>query len=223
MLEEFNEQYTTKDKKNITSDWEGTLTSLKRYKNLDIINRVGPLVVGIYLKMGRQNDYYTPIYYVHNLCREFPCLTSTLNIKGKMITPENHNQMHIAEAENLAQRAYIPIEGDLCIDEIIAGYERYFRAPNLTSYMEYEDLALICGWVKDANRIEYVLKLIRKQLKFWPEERYFVEDGGFEKWFGNLEQKVWNSNELSTIVEAELIKHKLMKIPERKILNVINF
>lgn len=218
MLEEISGQYTTKDKKIITNDWEAVLKPLKKYKNLYINNRIGPLVVGIYLKMGRLNTFYTPIYYVHNLCRTFPCLTLTLSIEGKMILHEKHNQMYVSEAESLVQQAYIAIDGNLSIDEIIAGYERYFISPNMTSYAEYEDLALICGWTKDKNKIEYALDLIYKKLKMWSEERYFAEDNGFENWFKGLEKKVWNGNELNSIVETELIKHKLEKTPERKIL-----
>lgn len=189
MLEEIGKQFTAKDKRNITNDWEDTLKPLKRYKNLDLINRIGPLVVGVYLKMGRINTYYTPIYYVHNLCREFPCFTSTLNIKGRMISPEKHNQMYVVEAEELTHKAYIAIDGNLSIDEIIAGYEKYFISPNLSSYIEYEDLALVCGWLQVASKIEYVLNFIYQRLKLWPEERYFSESGGFEKWFNNLEKK----------------------------------
>lgn len=218
MLEGINGQYTTKDKKTITNDWEEALKSLKRYKNLYINNRVGPLVVGIYLKMGRLNTYYTPIYYVHNLCRTFPQLTLTMSIKEKMIPTEKHNEMYMREAESLAKQAYISIDGNLNINEVIAGYERYFISPNMTSYVEYEDLALICGWTKEAKKIEYVLNIVYNELKSWPEERYFAEFDGFEKWFKSLEKKVWDGDKLRSIVESELMKHKLVKIPERKIL-----
>ncbi len=220
MLKEISGQYTTKDKRIIIKDWEDTLKPLKKYKNLSINNRVGPLVVGIYLKMGRTSAFYTPIYYVHNLCRVFPpqALTVTLRIEGKMISPEKHNEMYITEAEALKKQAYIDIDGDLDIDKIITGYERYFISPNLTSYIEYEDLALLCGWTKDVKRIEYALNLVYDKLKLWPEERYFAEYKGFENWFRDLEKRVWSGNGLNHIVETELVNHKLIKIPERKIL-----
>lgn len=218
MLEEFNKQFTTKDRKIITSDWREALGALKVYKTLYVNNRVGPLVVGIYLKIASSRDYYIPIYHVHDLCRKFPQLILSLSIKGKMIPIEKHNEMYRQVAEELAEQAFISFDDNLSIDEIIAGYERYFISPNLTSTVEYEDLALICGWTKEAKKIEYVLNLIYNELKTWSEKRYFSEYKGFENWFKNLEKKVWNGDELHSVVESELIEHKLLKVPERKIL-----
>lgn len=218
MLEENIEQFTVKDKKVITTEWEYTLKSLKKYKSLYLANRIGPLVIGIYLKMGRLNTYYTPIYYVHNLCRPFQQLTLTLSIKGKMISKEKHNEIYVHEAESLVKQSYISIIGNLNIDQIIAGYEKYFTSPNMTSYIEFENLALLCGWTKEIKKIEYALNVVYNKLKLWPEERYFAEFNGFENWFRYLEKKVWDGNELNSILESELIRHKLEKLPERKVL-----
>ena len=219
MLEGIDGSFTAKDKRAITKDWELALKHLKKFKNMHMINTVGPLVVGVYLDMARFNKYYIPKYFVHNLCREFPAFTSTLRVKGKMITVEKHEEMYMREAEFITEQAFIPISGDLKIDKIIAGYERYFTAPNPTAITEYEDLALLCGWFKDHKRIEYVLNIVYNELKSWPEERYFVREyGSFEAWFKNLEERVWKGDELDSIFASELMRHKLTKIPERKIL-----
>ena len=55
-------------KKKITDDWQQLFPELKRTKLLEMDNRLGPLITGIYLKVVR-NTYYTPVAYVHNLCR----------------------------------------------------------------------------------------------------------------------------------------------------------
>ncbi|MBQ3559919.1 MAG: hypothetical protein IJA07_10440 [Agathobacter sp.] len=218
MLEIINEQFTPMDKKIITSDWENELKSLKKHKTLYLYNRIGPLIVGVYLKIGRLNTYYVPIYYVHNLCREFPAVTMTLQIEERMISIENHNNMYISAVETLSNKAFIPMDGDLTIDNIIAGYKKYFLAPDVTTFNEYEDLALVCGWTKDVNKTEYALDLVYKNLKSWPEERYFYQYNGFENWFSFLEQRVWQGDELRHIAQVELQKHKLEKVPERKII-----
>lgn len=218
MREEITEQYTTKQKRIITNDWCEALPSLTKHKNLEIHNHVGPLVVSIYLNMGRRSVYYEPFYCVHNLCRRFPVLTATLRLEGRMIKPEQHDEMYLKEAESLVQKAYIPIDGDLSVDDIIGGYERYFENPILDSFLEYEDLALICGWTKDKNRIEYALKVVYEQLRLWPEERYFSKYGGFKRWFDMLEERTWDGDELNRIYENELLNHKLTKIPERKMI-----
>lgn len=220
MLEEITEQYTAKQKRIITNDWRDALPSLGKDRNLYLYNRVGPLVVGIWLKMGRLSGFYCPLCCVHNLCNEFPYpgLTATLRIEGDMIRPDQHNQMYIKEAESLMQKAYIPLDGDLSIDVIIEGYERYFKNPSVFTCLEYEDFALICGWTKDKNRIQYALKTVYEELSLWSEERYFSKEGGFQNWFRMLEERTWDGDKLNQIYEKELVYHKLTKIPVRNII-----
>lgn len=218
MYNEMFETFSVKDKRIITNDWENAMKYLKKYKNLDLVNRIGPIVVGVYLKMGRLSGSYVPEYYVHNLCRESPAVSLTLLIRGGTIHPENHKEKYVQEAKFLEGNAYIPIGGDLSLDDIFAGYEKYFLSPMLDSYVEYEDFALLGGWSRDKNRIEYVLRRVYNELMLWPEDRYFNGMGGFKKWFDGLEERVWKGEELNSIFESELIKHKLEKIPERKII-----
>lgn len=213
-----NKCFTTKDKSIITKDWESALPMVKKYKTLNLVNRLGPLVIGIYLKMSRMSEYYVPRYYIHNLCREFPAITVTLNFDGRMIYTYNHQSLYISEAENMRNHAYIPLEGDLLLDDIIRTYEKFFSITNSKQIVEYEDLALVAGWTKEKDKINYILNLVYNELKKWPEDRYFSNDGCFEKWFSNLEQRVWDGDELDRIYRAELQKHKLTKTIERKII-----
>ena len=67
------------------------------------------------------------------------------------------------EARFIKEKAYIPIEGDLDIDQIIWGYEKFFEDTkekrhegNIT---EFEDMVWICGWTKMPEKIEYALKI----------------------------------------------------------------
>jgi len=57
-------------KKQIINDWQKIFPELKKQGSISLDNRLGPLITGIYIKVVR-NTYYTPIFYVHNLCREY--------------------------------------------------------------------------------------------------------------------------------------------------------
>ena len=209
MLEEISKRegkeayYTAKDKRILMDDWEEALNSpLARVRRLELGNRIGPLVLGVYLDMASYSLYYVPEYYVHNLCREFPGMTATLRVEKGPIEPEKHNERYIKEAEAIKEEAYIPLGGDLSIDQIISGYERYFKKLVSVNYpghfCEYEDLVMVCGWTRVAEKIEY--------------------DGGFESWFKKLEKIAWDGDCLDEIFRQELVKHKLESLPERKIL-----
>lgn len=215
--------YSAKDKRILIKDWEEALNQqLTRVKRLDLANRIGPLVVGVYLNMASYSSYYTPEYYVHNLCREFPCMTVTLGIEKGPIYPEKHNEEYIKAAEAIKEEAYIPLGGDLSIDQIIFCYERYFEKIASVNYYpanftEYEDLVMVCGWTRVAEKTEYALKRTYNDLKKWPEG-FFTREGGFENWFRELEKIAWDGERLDEIFRQELVKHKLENIQERKIL-----
>lgn len=218
MLEEINNEYTSKDRRIITKDWENEIKQLKRRKDLCLSNRIGPLLINIQLKMARLKTYYVPRYYVHNLCRVSNGITVTLKKEGGMITPETHNEIYLTELERLVKQAYIPIQNDLTIIEIMNGYENYFMNPCLASYIEYEDFALVCGWTQKTKEIENALDIVYQKLRLWPEERYFADEGGFKKWFTDLEKRVWDGEALNNVFRLELNKHKLEKLPERRII-----
>ena len=71
-------------KKKITDDWQQLFPELKKTKLLEMDNRLGPLITGIYLKVVR-NTYYTPVAYVHNLCREYSSITTSLECTSETI------------------------------------------------------------------------------------------------------------------------------------------
>ena len=160
-------------------------------------------------------------YIVHNLCREYTyrqgALTMTLDFGERTISPQEHNNVYIQEAQNFEKKAYIPLAGDISIDEAIDGYKRFFKTPFKSGYKEYEDFVLICGLTRDKKRIEDALNFIYNELKTWEDWR-FGEPNGFEDMFKDLEQRAWEPDELERIAAAKIIKHKLEKLPIRKIL-----
>ena len=79
-------------KKKITDDWQQLFPELKRTKLLEMDNRLGPLITGIYLKVVR-NTYYTPVAYVHNLCREYSSITTSLECTSETIALEKHERL----------------------------------------------------------------------------------------------------------------------------------
>ncbi len=81
-------------KKHITDDWQLFFPEFKKSKLLELDNRLGPLITGIYLKIIR-NTYYTPVFYVHNLCREYPSLTTSSECTSETIELEKHEERYI--------------------------------------------------------------------------------------------------------------------------------
>ena len=105
-------------KRQITNDWKQLFPELKKTRLLEMDNRLGPLITGIYLKVIR-NTYYTPVFYVHNLCREYSSITTSLECTSETIELEKHEERYMFSAERLKNKLLIPLKGDVPIDKII--------------------------------------------------------------------------------------------------------
>ena len=105
-------------KKQITNDWEQLFPELKKTRLLEMDNRLGPLITGIYLKVVR-NMYYTPVAYVHNLCSEESNIITSLECTSETIELEKHEERYMFSAERLKNKLLIPLKGDVSIDKII--------------------------------------------------------------------------------------------------------
>ena len=132
-------------KKKITDDWQQLFPELKKTKLLEMDNRLGPLITGIYLKVVR-NTYYTPVAYVHNLCGEYSSITTSLECTSETIALEKHEERYMFSAERLKNKLLIPLKGDVPLDKIVDGYKLFLSNPKRKSFEEYKDIALVCGW-----------------------------------------------------------------------------
>ena len=144
-------------KKQIINDWQKIFPELKKQGSISLDNRLGPLITGIYIKVVR-NTYYTPIFYVHNLCREYSSITTSLQCGSETMALEKHEERYIFSAERLKNKLPIPLKGDVSIDKIIEGYKLYLSNPKRKSFQECKDIALVCGWYGDKEKLDSILK-----------------------------------------------------------------
>lgn len=146
-------------KKQITNDWEQLFPELKKTRLLEMDNRLGPLITGIYLKVVR-NMYYTPVAYVHNLCSEESNIITSLECTSETIELEKHEERYMFSTERLKNKLLIPLKGDVSIDKIIEGYKSFLSNPRRKSFEEYKDIALVCGWYGEKKILDDILEYI---------------------------------------------------------------
>lgn len=136
-----------------------TFSELKKTRLLEMDNRLGPLITGIYLKVVR-NMYYTPVAYVHNLCSEESNIITSLECTSETIELEKHEERYMFSAERLKNKLLIPLKGDVSIDKIIEGYKSFLSNPRRKSFEEYKDIALVCGWYGEKKILDDILEYI---------------------------------------------------------------
>ena len=205
-------------KKQITNDWEQLFPELKKTKLLEMDNRLGPLITGIYLKVVR-NMYYTPVAYVHNLCSEESGIITSLECTSETIALEKHEERYIFSAERLKNKLLIPLKGDVPIDKIIEGYKLFLSNPKRKSFEEYRDIALVCGWYGEKKKLNDILGYIWNNVQKDKNHPFFSDEaGGVEGWFEKICEESSDYKRLHEICEKEIKKHKVEKLPYRNII-----
>lgn len=205
-------------KKKITDDWQQLFPELKKMKLLDLDNRLGPLITGIYFKVVR-NTYYTPIAYVHNLCSEESGIITSLECTSETIALEKHEERYMFSAERLKNKLLIPLKGDVPIDKIIEGYKLFLSNPKRKSFEEYRDIALVCGWYGDKKKLDVILEYVWKNVREDKNHPFFTcEDRGVEGWFEKIREESNDYERLHEVCEKEIQKHKVGKLPYRNII-----
>src|SRR5262245_51892547 len=113
-------------KKQITCDWSAIFPSLGVYEPLNLLRRVGPLLIGIVLERDSSNCSYRPAFHVHNLGVESDSVSLILwsplrTPKGaaETIDVKDHANRFKDAAQRLSNQAPLPFAGDLTIGQLI--------------------------------------------------------------------------------------------------------
>ncbi|MEH7348807.1 hypothetical protein [Gottfriedia acidiceleris] len=109
---------TVSDKRRITSDWNQVIPFLGVYKSMLLMNRLGPLLVGVLLEVKSAKEKYIPIFHVHNLLRPFQVIRLNLNYEISPISIGLHESKFHDTAIKLANQAIIPL---------LNAYEEYLQ------------------------------------------------------------------------------------------------
>lgn len=214
-------KFTTADKKKITADWYGLFPSLGVYKPMHLLNRVGPLLVGILLEVKSGNESYIPTFHVHNLARSFPVvslgLATTLN--KEYVHLEWHEQKYQDLAQLMIRSALIPFDGDLKLDKVIEGFKEYAEKPTFPYQSDvYEDIVLIGAWCGNRVEVQKGLEFAKFHMRNWPE-LVLSRMGGLDQWLQKVEEKSRDRENLIAICERQSIELKVDKLPIRRILS----
>lgn len=210
-------KFTTSDKKRITNDWHQLFPSLGIYKTMHLMNRVGPLIVGLLLETKSGGNDYIPTFHVHNLTRPFPVISLTLasTLNNEYVHLEWHESRYRELAESMRNTALIPFDGNLELRDVLSGYLQYLKKPTIPYQPQlYEDMALICGWCGNYKEMKRILDLARKDISGWPNQ-VLTRIGNIEEWVEKLEKKSCNKEAFKSICEKQIDELGVNKIPYR--------
>ena len=141
-------------------------------------------------KSALENAADTAVGTIDDLAHGRDVSIGSIEIEGRSMDMQMHEIYSEQIAQQLIQKAYIPLQVEVTFEDVKNGYERYFKNPNKGTIVEYEDYVYISSWTRKKELFDNALHTVYNELKSWPEERYFVRDGGFKNWMLELEKKL---------------------------------
>jgi hypothetical protein len=207
-------------KKKITNDWNNCFPSLGIYKPMHLMNRIGPLLVGILLDVKTGGSDYIPTYHVHNLIRPFPVISlglkTTLNYE--YVNIEWHESKFYNLSELMMKYALIPFDGELDLTTVLAGYKKHLAKPHIPYQpQEYEDMVLISAWCNNTLQVKNSLDFARDKMGRWPPQ-VLKRIGGLDIWSNSVKEKAITSETLKSIVDKQIKELKVGRLPVRNLL-----
>ncbi|WLQ13234.1 hypothetical protein O5O45_26235 [Hahella aquimaris] len=223
----WRKKLTPSAKKQITQDWSAEFPGLGVYKPLWFLRIVEPLLIGISLERDSSNDVYKPLFHVHNLCNGFTFLTLTLATpletvrtgSQERISVLSHEKKFVDAAHRMKKLSLLPLEGDVKLSEVLTAYRKGMKKyPSLLPHLQYQDMALICGWISNNKLKDGLIDEAYKELKGWPKD-ILEQIGGLDKWIFELKQKANNTEALRELSKANIEAFKVGKLPRSALID----
>lgn len=210
-----------RNKKMISEDWLELYPTLGIYKPMHLLNRIGPLVMGIYLKVCSDGESYQPVFHVHNLLKEFPVVSLELysTILHKPIEFKHHKMIINDYVIKFNKKILIPLEDNVSLERILKGYRDYLQNPTYPHQISvYEDMFLLSIWCNNQALASECLNLARKHMKKWPS--YIIERiGGVDFYINQLLYKYNDLGILQNNYDNQIKSLKLENIPIRELIS----
>ena len=215
------EKLTRTIKKQITKEWNELFPSMGIYKNMWLMNILGPLAVGVLLEVKSDNERYIPTFHVHNLSQNTDFVTLTVSVTDGLndISLKSKKDKYKSIAQNLKNKAIIPYEGDVEIDLLIMHlkkeYEKRFIVGERKAICSM--LMYLAGWSGNPFLRNDIEKYIEQKIA--EGQLNISEDvNEVENFYNELKHNTELSLQLHNNVEQQIKLLKMENLPRREII-----
>lgn len=218
------EKLTPAIKRQITRDWASALPTLTVWKPMWLVRRHGPMLYGLCLDGAAQPDAYIPTVFTHCLANPFPAISFIGNapVPDRAGTSTKVRWMLHAEkfgpmAQLLAQR-HPPLQsGALGLNDLLKHYREYLRGDygrnNQWMVGHFTAMAFSAALLGQQDVAQRVLDRAAALTRSWPPS-VRTALGTVAEWEQTLRVEMKNPTTLAANVAAEVIKHKVDKLPD---------
>jgi hypothetical protein len=234
-------KFTPQMKKEITKQWQEEFPSMATLRMMDFANILGPLVIGLTMRMHRIIDDYTPRLYIHVLCREWPNISPCVDISDGRVSTISPKDKYLKIADNLRKKAILPLEGDVKLElalerlkkhydymdhyyrEVLGGKDGWYQ-----SAIMFEIILYLAGWSGVESAIRNAEEFVEKRIRTFRSD-YLVRKPSIEfvddapvvpifQWFEEMKELIKDMEKLRNTVPKQIEALKLSKLPVRNII-----
>lgn len=209
--------YTKSMKKEVTNQWHEIFPCMEIEENMSLMNILGPIVVGIFLKIGSNKNMYYPTLYIHNLATNIGFVSTSLCITDNFnyVTTVSKPDKYIKIAEALKNKAIVPIEGDIHINELLYRLkESYNHLYHSDKICIIETVLYLAGWSGNESIIKDSVDFAKERIK----QISTLTEEDKNKIFSKIFEEIKEPEKIRKTVEDQIIELKLDKFPRRNIL-----
>ncbi|WP_434799147.1 hypothetical protein [Terrisporobacter vanillatitrophus] len=209
--------YTKLMKKEVTNQWHELLPCMEIEGNMSLMNILGPIVVGILLEIGSNKNMYYPTLYIHNLANNIGFVSTSLNITDNFnyVTTVSKPDKYMKIAEALKNKAIVPIEGDIHINELLDRLkEAYSNLYHSDKICIIETVLYLAGWSGNESIIKESVVFANEKIK----QLSTLTEEDKDKVFSKIFEEIKEPEKIRKTVEEQIIELKLDKLPRRSIL-----
>jgi len=206
--------------------WNERFKSFVKWKPGRLLRRHGPLLVGLAIEPATSERTYQIVFHTHNLTTPWDKGEIVFGLAGSLVgrsglSEEVSRNLKEMEERNVFQRfieTYPPVDSNRLTFNDYVGLTRNYLAgkhgsPVVFDILPYRELLVIAAW---CGYREYVLAQLDRFLRETADWRdnLFQFVGGRQKLQADIRNLADNPRSLDAIVESEVEKHGLQKIPD---------
>ena len=215
-------KFTRAMKKEFTRQWAELFPSMGIYKNMWLMNILGPIAVGLLLEVKSGNDMYYPTLHLQSLALKTDDIYLNAEITDGFedISSYSPPDKYIKVAKRLEEQTIVPLEGDVTLKDLI----KSFKAYSMRKYYEadipetLEIMMYLAGWAGDEAIIKEVHAFVKTRAKYLLKTNNFASQQKCDEWYEDLVTQTKNREVLQARVEEQIVALKLDHLPRRKIL-----
>lgn len=174
--------FSRKEKNEITKKWNDLFPTMGVYKDMWLIQIIGPVAVGLRLEIGSNRDLYKPILHIHDLAEddEVVTLVGAIDAGYDYISTKSDSQKYLRLAEILKEKSIISLVDNLESEEFINQLFLYAKKCSSDDRIFVLKMCLRAAiWFEKKELMESAMRFLKNELgnftEFFPEEKSVLQ------------------------------------------------